>query len=167
MITPRVFSVLLAGLAAAACTDEPASPPATDTPAAASPQADGPPYRPAATTRELMESLIAHAAEEYWGSVRIVIDEQGVTEYFPETDEDWEEVWAAGLSIAESGNLLMMPWHSRGEEWNRLSGGLVEAGLAAARAALERDPDKVLDAGERVYNACVACHDRYLPAASP
>ena len=167
MITTRSLSVLLAGLAAAACTDEPASPPATGSPTAEAPQADAPPYRPAGTTLELMESLIAHAAEEYWGSVRIVIDEQGVTEYFPETDEDWEEVWAAGLSIAESGNLLMMPWHSRGEEWNRLSGGLVEAGLAAARAALERDPDKVLDAGERVYNACVACHDRYLPAATP
>lgn len=143
-------ALLLACLAAAACTDEPAR---------TSESASG----PVATTLELMESLIAHAADEYWGSVRIVIDENGVTEHFPETDEEWEEVWAAGLSLAESGNLLMMPPRGIDAEWNRISADLVEAGLGAARAALARDPDAVFDAGERVYQVCVACHDRYVP----
>lgn len=156
-------ALLLACLAAAACTDEPArTSESASGPAAAAP-AEAPPYRPVATTLELMESLIAHAADEYWGSVRIVIDENGVTEHFPETDEEWEEVWAAGLSLAESGNLLMMPPRGIDAEWNRIAGHLVEAGLGAARAALERDPDAVLEAGERVYNVCVECHDRYVP----
>ena len=67
-----------------------------------------PPYKPVATVRELMESVVAHAAETYWGSVQVIVDETGVHERVPQTDEEWEAVWAAGLSIAESGNLLMM-----------------------------------------------------------
>ena len=55
-----------------------------------------------------MESVIAHAAETYWGSVQVIVDETGTHERQPQTDEEWEQVWTAGLSIAESGNLLMM-----------------------------------------------------------
>src|SRR5690606_32939369 len=112
---------------------------------------------------ELMESIIGHAAEEYWDAVRIVVDENGITEYFPETDEEWEEVWAAGMSLAESGNLLMMPPRALGDDWIRMAGDLVDVGLEAARAAEARDTEAVLEVGERVYYACLACHDRYLP----
>lgn len=143
-----IVALAAAGLAACAA----AQPPETER------------YRPVASNLELMESLIVHAAEEYWDSVRIIVDERGVTEQFPESDEDWEEVWAAGLSLAESGNLLMMPPRAVDDgDWMRLSGELIDVGLEAAQAAEARDPDAVLEAGERVYNVCVECHDLYLP----
>lgn len=151
--------LLVLGLAA--CSEAP--PPAAAQEEATTAQAPATPYKPVATNLELMESIIAHAAEEYWGSVRVVVDEDGVTEYFPETDEEWEEVWAAGLSIAESGNLLMMPPRAVDEEWLRLSARLVDVGLEAARAALAKDTDAVFAAGEQVYYVCVECHDRYIP----
>lgn len=160
----RCVRPLTAGLAVllglAGCTDEPDA-------AAQAPERAGPttPYKPVATNLELMESIIAHAADEYWRSVRIVIDADGVTEYTPETDEDWEEVWAAGVSLAESGNLLMMPPRAVDDEWVRISGKLVDVGVEAAGAALARNPDQVLAAGERVYNVCVECHARYVPDA--
>src|SRR5690606_31008035 len=133
------------------------------TPPAAQSATPAPPYKPVATNLELMESIIAHAAEEYWQSVRFVVDVNGETAYVPETDEDWEEVWAAGLSLAESGNLLMVPPRAVGGEWIRISGEFVDAGVEAAAAALARDPEAVLAAGEVVYNVCVACHERYVP----
>ena len=34
-----------------------------------------PPYKPVVTVRELMESVIAHAAETYWGSVQVIVDD--------------------------------------------------------------------------------------------
>lgn len=150
-------AALLVVGALAACTSEPGNvptSPAVDTVAA--------PYKPVSSNFELMESVIAHAAEEYWESVRVVVEESGTTEYFPETDEDWEEVWAAGLTLAESGNLLMMPPRSQGERWNELSIDLVDAGLEAARAALNRDTDAVFDAGAEVYAVCLACHEMYI-----
>ncbi len=44
-----------------------------------------------------MESVIAHAAEVYWGSVQVTVDETGEHERYPQNDEEWESVWAAAL----------------------------------------------------------------------
>jgi hypothetical protein len=151
-------------LGLAGCADEPqavAQQPVAPPPA--QPGTASPPFKPVATNLELMESVIAHAAEEYWQSVRFVVDVDGETAYVPETDEDWEEVWAAGVSLAESGNLLMMPPRAVDDEWIRISSKFVDAGAEAAAAALTRDPEAVLAAGEVVYNVCVECHMRYVP----
>lgn len=122
-----------------------------------------PPYRPVATVDELMEGVVAHAAEVYWESVSTVIDESGINEIFPESDEEWEEVWAAALSLAEAGNLLLMPPRAVPDaDWTRFSLALVDAGRVAADAALGRDPEAVLAAGEQVYNACLDCHERFV-----
>lgn len=163
MIAGAIAAVGLAALGLAGCTGEPDA--EAQAPAAAPAAEQTTPYKPVATTLELMESIIAHAAEEYWESVRIVVDASGETQYIPETDEEWEEVWAAGMSLAESGNLLMMPPRAVDDEWIRISGTLVDAGVAAAAAALSRDYEQVLAAGEQVYNVCVECHQRYIPDA--
>jgi hypothetical protein len=111
-----------------------------------------------------MESILAHSAEVYWEAVSIIVDENGVTENYPETDEQWEEVWSAGISIAESGNLLMMaPRAVDNDAWMQMSKALIDAGVVAAAAAAAHDPERVLDAGEQVYNVCLACHARYIP----
>jgi hypothetical protein len=126
-------------------------------------QVTAPPFRPVATVPELMESVIAHAAEVYWGSVEIIVDEAGITENYPKNDEEWEAVWAAAMSIAESGNLLMMaPRAVDSGAWMGFAAALVDAGRSAAAAAEAKDPDRVLAAGEEVYNVCTACHARYI-----
>lgn len=148
-ITPALAAVALLGCAAESARD------------------GAPPYRPVASVLELMESIVAHSSEKYWEAVSIVVDEEGVTEHFPEGDEEWEEVWSAGLSLAESGNLLMMPSRAVDEaDWMQYSRDLVDVGLEAARAARARDPELVLDVGERLYNVCVDCHNRYVPELS-
>lgn len=126
-------------------------------------QPDPPPFKPTASVLQLMEGPIAHAAEDYWGSVSTVVDADGIHENFPQNDEEWEHVWAAGITIAESGNLLMMAGRSRDEEWNRLSARLVDVGMAAAAAGESKDPEKVLEEGEQVYNVCTECHMKYIP----
>ena len=137
----------LAGASAAGCVSRPALPP----------------FMPVATVDQLMDSVIVHAAEVYWGAVSIIVDENGVTENYPETDEEWEEVWAAAMGIAESGNLLMMaPRAVDDGEWMRLSAAMVTIGVEAAAAAEAQDPDRVLEVGEQVYNVCLACHVRYI-----
>lgn len=126
-----------------------------------------PPYKPVTTVAELMESVVAHAAETYWGSVQVIVDETGVHERQPQTDEQWEQVWAAGLSIAESGNLLMMAPRAVDEgAWMQFARSLVDAGAEAADAAQAHDVERVFAAGEQVYNVCTACHTRYLPRVS-
>jgi hypothetical protein len=125
-------------------------------------EAPAPPYKPVTTVLELMESVIAHAAEVYWESVSVTVDETGVHERAPQTDEEWEAVWAAGLSLAESGNLLMMaPRAVDDGAWMQFAVSLVDAGAEAAAAAAAHDVERVFAAGEQVYNVCTACHARY------
>jgi hypothetical protein len=111
-----------------------------------------------------MEGPIAHAAEVYWGSVSTIVDKDGIHENFPQNDEEWEAVWSAGLTIAESGNLLMMsPRAQDNDEWMRLSAELVEVGIVAAETGEAKNPDRVLEQGEQVYNVCTECHMKYIP----
>ena len=150
----RFFSGMAAmaalSLGAVGCSSRPESPP--------------PPFAPVATVLELMESIMAHSAEVYWGAVSIIVDEDGIHENYPQTDEEWEEVWSAAMSIAESGNLLMMaPRAVDNDAWMQMSAALVEVGAEAAAAAEAKDPERVLDLGEKVYNVCLACHARYIP----
>jgi hypothetical protein len=138
------------GVALAGCAHEAAVPP--------------PPFKPVTTVVELMESVNAHADEVYWDSVQVTVDETGVHERYPQTDEEWESVWAAALSIAESGNLLMMPPRAIDDgAWMQFARSLIEAGVEAAAAAEAHDVDRVFAAGEQVYNVCLGCHTRYIP----
>jgi hypothetical protein len=125
-------------------------------------QADPPPFKAAFTVIQLMEGPIAHAAEDYWGSVSTIVDAKGITENFPRNDEEWEHVWAAGVTIAESGNLLMMSPRAQGGDWMKWSAALVDVGIEAAKSAESKDPEQVLAVGERVYNVCTSCHMQYI-----
>lgn len=125
-----------------------------------------PPYKPVATVDQLMDGPIVHAAEVFWGSVSTVVDKDGITENFPKTDEEWEAVWAAAMTISESGNLLMMgsrPPQEDNEDWMKFSAQLVDVGQEAVKAAESKNPEKVLEVGEQVYNVCTACHMKYIP----
>jgi hypothetical protein len=121
-----------------------------------------PPYKPVTTVLELMESVIAHAAEAYWDSVQVTVDDAGVHERYPQSDEEWEAVWAAALTIAESGNLLMMtPRAVDDGAWMQFARSLIDAGAEAAAAAEAKNVERVFAAGEQVYNVCTGCHGRY------
>jgi hypothetical protein len=126
-------------------------------------QPDPPPFKPVATVDQLMDGVITPAAEIYWDSVSTIVDKDGVTEKFPRNDEEWEAVWGGAMTIAESGNLLMMaPRAKDDEEWMRLSAALVDVGVAAAKAAEAKNPEQVLAEGEKVYDVCTQCHMKYI-----
>ena len=149
-----------------AASGESAAPPEPAAPGeSAAPAAVGPPsFRGDVPMNILMRGPVTLAAEVYWESVMIVIDSEGEHLYQPETDEDWEVVWSAGIAIAESANLMMHAERALDQgDWLRMSNDLYEAGLSAARAAQAQDYERVFDEGEKVYNACTACHEQYMP----
>jgi hypothetical protein len=122
------------------------------------------PYKAVATIEELMEGTVQPAAEIFWGSVSTTISGAGIEEKFPKTDEEWEHVWGGALTIAESGNLMLMPPRVREDpEWTRLAVALVDVGVEATKAARSRNPEAVLEVGERVYNVCTECHMKFIP----
>jgi len=56
----------------------------------------------------------------------------------------------------------MMPGRAAGDDWIEYSRGLIDAGELAMKAALAQDADALFDAGGRIYQVCLACHNQYL-----
>jgi len=121
-----------------------------------------PPFKPMATVKDLMQSVVDPAADIVWDAVGTVVSEKGIEEWAPETDEEWARVRGASMILMESGNLLMMGDRARDNAaWMRMAQGLVDAGARALEATEARDPEAVFDIGEEVYNSCNSCHNLY------
>ena len=111
-----------------------------------------------------MNEVVEPAADVYWDAVGSVTDKRGTVEKTPKSDSEWKAVRNAAMVIAESGNLLMLaPRAMDRDQWMKLSRGLVEAGQRARTAAELKNRTSVFDAGAEVYDACVACHSKYMP----
>lgn len=169
MVVALVAASALAGCAAPA----PEQPPPADVP-----------YRPVASIREIMNSVIDPSVDIVWNSVKTVIDDGRATEHAPATDEDWAEVRRHALIVSEAANLLLMPSRpvappgaasmSPGVElppeeirklidgnqdaWNSYAQALQDA-LTPALAAIDaKDPQALLVAGEDIDMRCENCH---------
>jgi hypothetical protein len=82
----------------------------------------------------------------------------------PQNDHDWGLLRANALTLAESGNLLMMGARARDQgNWINDSKLLVEVGAAAFKAAQAKDLNAVLALNDQLYTACVTCHQEYRP----
>jgi hypothetical protein len=124
--------------------------------------APAPAYEPVADVKQLMNTILEPAAEEYWDAVGWILELKGTTEIRPKTAEEWQAVTNAAYVVAESGNLLKMQGRALDTgEWMALSTALVEVGKRAVAAADARDPDAVFTVGGDVYAACTNCHARY------
>jgi len=119
-------------------------------------------YMPLGNVAGLMAGVVEPAAEVYWDAVGVIVDAEGEHQMAPTTDEEWLAVRAAAYTVAESGNLLMMPGYALDEgAWITMSQALVEVGRRAVEAAESRNLDAVFDMGAEVYYVCTNCHATY------
>ncbi len=82
----------------------------------------------------------------------------------PKNDQDWGVLRTNALTLAESGNLLMMGTRARDQgDWIKDSKLLVDAGAAAFKAARAKDLNAVVAVNDQLYAACVTCHAQYRP----
>ncbi len=43
-----------------------------------------------------------------------------------------------------------------------MSRAMIDGGEVAAKAAVAKDPNAILAAGDQIYQTCVACHEKYI-----
>src|SRR6476620_8009548 len=68
----------------------------------------------------------------------------------------------SALSLAESGNLLMMPGRARDQgDWIKDSKMLIDAGTKAFKAAKAKDMNAILALNEELVTSCTTCHRQY------
>jgi hypothetical protein len=155
----------------------------SSTPASEQPPAAEPPFRPVATIREVMNSVIDPSVDVVWNSVKTVID-NGTTDHAPTAEDDWAEVRRHALIVSEAANLLMMhnrpvaapgaPSLAPGIEltpeeiralidknpdgWNFYVQQLQDS-LKPALAAIDaKNSQALFDAGEKIDETCENCH---------
>jgi cytochrome c556 len=173
-LSTLVFCLALIG----ACQSQaPAAPPAPAEPT----------YLPTATIKDLMLSIVDPSADVVWLSVTTIVDEKGLVETMPKTDEEWKKVRQGAIALAEAANLLKMPGRrvaQPGEKsetpgvelepeemdvliakdraaWHERATHLHDAAIEVIAAIEAKDGNKVFELGEKIEEACENCHKQY------
>ena len=146
-----------------------------------------PEYRPTATVKDIMDSMVDPSADFLWDSVATIISAAGVEERMPRTDQEWTDVHRAAVRLVEATNLLLMGGRHvarPGEKsenpdvelepeeiekrinddraaWIRLAYGLHDAAMPALRATEVRDAKALFETGDKIDIACENCHLKY------
>ncbi len=121
-----------------------------------------PPFKPVATVDEVMDAIVIPSSQAIFDAV---VYDNGQLVAAPESDDDWFNLRIHAMGVAEAGNLLMMaPRAKDTAEWMTMAAALNDAALAVAKAAEAKDVDALLQTGGEMYNACTACHEKYIMA---
>lgn len=116
-----------------------------------------------ATVMHVMRAMTMPNAAAVWDSVSTIVDERGVTENQPRTDEEWAALEASAAVLAESANLMLSPDRAvdRGD-WAKFAIALRDSSNTALAAARKKDPAGILEVGEVINQSCDGCHELYL-----
>ena len=134
-----------------------------------------------------MLSVIDPSADTVWLSVTTVVDEKGLVETMPKSDEEWRNVRRGAVTLMEAANLLMIPGRRVArpgeksetpgvelepeemdaliakdrEAWNARAKRLHDAVSEVVQAIDAKDGNKVFELGEQIEEACESCHKQY------
>ena len=134
-----------------------------------------------------MDSIVDPSADVVWGAVGTVVDQDGVHDTFPKTQDEWLNVRRAAIRIIEGANLLMMPGREAApagakseapgveleppqmtalinKNRNRFSAfakALQGVGVEALRAIDSNDAASLIEIGARMENVCENCHQAF------
>jgi len=146
-----------------------------------------PHFRPTATVKDIMVSIIDPEADVLWNAVATIVSATGTEEREPRTDEEWAAVRQSAIQLVEATNLLRVPGRlvaRPGEKsenprielqpetiqkliaedpatWTALVDRLHDAAAPALNAINAKNAKGLFDAGEHIENACEACHQHY------
>ena len=127
--------------------------------------APSPPAAPL-SVKAVMRHVVNPAAELYWKAAGEVDSEAGAAKRVPKPGDDarWAATLDAAYQLQEAGAALQLPAHARdADQWMKRSQQLADAGAQAVAAAEAKDESKTFDAGSALYDACFACHAKYIP----
>lgn len=186
----RVAKFLVAAVAVSALVISLGACEKAESPAAAPPAAVAPsPFKLTAGMQDIMAHMIDPAADFLWQSVSSTVTAAGVEEKQPRTDEEWNEVRRQAIILTESANLLLMDGRHVAREGKHLEDhgtpgnltaeqseqaiaadrgtfvafgqALHDAGAAMLKAADDRSPQGIVDAGETLDQVCEGCHLKF------
>ena len=121
--------------------------------AALSAQAPSDALQPVATMKQLMVDVIHPASN----SIVLLVNRGG-----PGDEREWAEARRSAMTLAESGNLLIM--RNRAPDWVADARMLTDVGSAAYKAAEAKDAKALAALADRLDASCTTCHKQFRPA---
>jgi hypothetical protein len=116
-------------------------------------------FPPVATVKQLMLDLIHPSSND----ILLAIYRGG-----PKDEKEWAVVRRSALTLAESGNMLMMQGRARDDgDWIKDARFLVDVGNSAYKAAQAKDSDALAGLAGAVDASCTTCHKQYRPNVFP
>ena len=124
-----------------------------------------PPFDTSISVKDLMANIMDPTADIVWASVGTIMTKEGTFERAPATDDEWNQVKASGITLVETGNLLLIPARSGGNaEWISLAQAMIAQSKRVIKAAEDHDKEATFNVGADLYDSCVNCHKRFDPA---
>lgn len=135
--------------------------------------------------RDVMHMVVEPSAQVIFDSVAVTVTEKGTVEKQPQTDEEWDAILHAAMTLAEATNLVAMPGRrvsrpedektsagegelppieiqakieANRESWLKHAKQLQEVAMKAYQAAEAKNVQALWDVGEPIDQACETCH---------
>src|SRR5713226_400289 len=123
----------------------------------AQPQSEA--FQPVSTMKQIMVDIIHPASNEI-----LLFVSRGASQ----DEKEWDRVRRSAITLAESGNLLMMRGRARDQgDWMKDAKLLVDAGSAAYKAAQAKDVKALAAVAGPLDASCTTCHKQYRPNVFP
>jgi hypothetical protein len=122
-------------------------------------QAPSEPFPAVASVKQLMLDLIHPSSND----ILLAIYRGG-----PADEREWAAVRRSAVTLAESGNILMLRGRARDQaDWMKDAKLLMDAGNAAYKAAQAKDADALRALAGALDASCTTCHKQYRPNVFP
>ncbi|MEP7352649.1 MAG: hypothetical protein ABI824_05410 [Acidobacteriota bacterium] len=112
---------------------------------------------------DIMVDVIDHNSHMIWNAA--------APEKAPKTDQDWHALEHAAVTLAASGNMILIPGPPKDDQvwvadpqWQKFAQDLTNAGEKAVLAVSHRDMAAISMAGDDLVATCEACHQKFKPA---
>jgi hypothetical protein len=116
-------------------------------------------FPPVASVKQLMLDMIHPSSND----ILLAIYRGG-----PKDEKEWAAVRRSALTLAESGNMLMIQGRARDDgDWMKDAKLLVDVGNSAYKAAQAKDSDALAGLAGAVDASCTTCHKQYRPNVFP
>jgi len=129
----------------------------------------GPQLATAATIKELMDAMVDPSAEYLFDNIVEIVDEKGIIDKTPKTDDDWKEVRRRALMLVEAPNLLVAPGRIVARPGDKaeypeveLNPDQIQQLIDGDRAAFVRRAQRLQDAAARALKAIDARDKKQL-----
>ncbi len=158
--TPTLLSALMSALLFAACSPSPSQEAASAPPAAApAPAVQAAPESPVSINAEMV-AIVDHAGHELWD----------VEKAKPRATIDWANVEHHAIQLAASGALVKLAGTGvndrdwvRSPGWQKWAQAMSDAGVAARKAAQDKNREALVAANGQLVDACEGCHKEFKP----